>query len=574
LNIREIAKLIPGHDPFATAGDCWFDDQAAQLACDFFPECLRHIEGAVAGQPFTLEPWQKAIVANLFGWKRRDAQGRTVRRYREAFIFVPRKNGKTPLVAGIGLYVFFCDDERGQQNYVAAADREQAGMLFRHAKGMVEQEPELARRCRIYGGNAAAGQSRSIVRESDGSFLRVVSADADTKHGGNPHLIVIDELHAQPNAELYDVLHTGMASQNRAQPLFITLTTADYDRESVCNERYEYASKVRDGKIPDVTFLPVIYEATEKDDWTSPATWAKANPNLGVSVSIDYLKSECEKAQRIPRLQNTFKRLHLDMKTKQDVLWLPIEAWNACGGDRLELPAGVPVFGGLDLSSKIDVTALAWLWRADGKVLVKLRFWVPENRIRRLENEERDPRYRLWQEAGWLESTPGDVVDYDFIRAAIRADSERCSIQQIGYDPWNATQTAVALQEQDGFTMIEFRQGYASMNEPSKELERLITAREIVHERSPVLDWMVENAKARPDPAGNIKPVKPDPGGKQKIDGVVAMLIALGVEMRQPAVESAYEDHGVLYADEIDDDENEEVAGGDEPLQDEEIEDV
>lgn len=203
----------------------------------------------------------------------------------------------------------------GQQNYVAAADREQAGMLFRHAKGMVEQEPELARRCRIYGGNAAAGQSRSIVRESDGSFLRVVSADADTKHGGNPHLIVIDELHAQPNAELYDVLHTGMASQNRAQPLFITLTTADYDRESVCNERYEYACKVRDGNIPDQTFLPVIYEATEKDDWTDPATWSKANPNLGVSVSIDYLKSECEKAQRIPRLQNTFKRLHLNLKT-------------------------------------------------------------------------------------------------------------------------------------------------------------------------------------------------------------------------------------------------------------------
>lgn len=558
-DIQRDIRLLPGYDPFALADGCWFDEEAAVKACDFFPECLRHIEGAMAGQPFVLEPWQRGVIGNLFGWKRRDAHGREVRRYREALIYVPRKNGKTPLVAGVGLYVFFCEPERGQQDYIAAAEREQAGLLFRHCKGMVEQEPELSSRCRIFGGNAAAGQSRSIVREFDGSFLRVVSADATTKHGGNPHLTIIDELHAQPDAELYDVLHTGMASQNRAEPLFICLTTADYDRESVCNERYEYACGVRDGKIPDPSFLPVIFEALPEDDWTDPKTWAKANPNLGVSVSEEYLRTECEKAQRIPRLQNGFKRLHLDLRTKQDVLWLQTDKWDACGGEMLELPDDVPVYGGVDLASRIDLTALAWLWRRDGKVHIKVRCWAPEERIRYLESEQHDQRYRLWQRAGWLEATPGDTIDYGFIHAAIEDDSHRCEVREIGYDPWNAKQFAQGLQDA-GFQPVEFRQGYASLSEPSKELERLIVAGEIVHEQNPVLDWMIGNVQVRPDPAGNIKPVKPEPGSPQKIDGVIAVIMALGVEIRQPDGTSAYEERGVLYADELDEDEETEAV--------------
>ena len=563
--LEEIIRLIPGYDPFAGAGQCWFDAVAAQTAIEFFPECLRHIEGAVAGQPFALEDWQQAIVANLAGWKRKDGDGRIVRRYREMLLYVPRKNGKTPLCAGIALLVFFTDNEAGQQDYIAAADRLQAGMLFRHAKGMVEREPALKSRCRIYGGTAAAGQAKSIVRESDGSFLQIISADAGGKHGQAPHLVIIDELHTQPNAELYDVLHTGLASKNRAQPLFLCLTTADHDRESVCNERYDYAVAVRDGKIPDLTFLPVIYEATKEDDWTAEETWRKCNPNLGVSVSLDYLKDECAKAQRIPRLQNCFKRLHLNRRTPQDVLWLPPDDWKACGRDRFALASDVPVYGGLDLSSKIDVTALAWVWRKDGKFFLKTRFWVPKKRIQMLEVEEHDPRYRLWLEAGWLESTPGDVVDYDVIRAAIRADAETASIRQIAFDPWNATQMALALKDQDGFEVVEFRQGFASMNEPSKHFEAAITARELAHERNPVMDWMVASAKTRADPAGNIKPVKPAPGSKQKIDGVVAAVMALGMAMRAP--EDAYTDHACLYADDACGEEEGERESRDESLE-------
>jgi len=546
-------NLIPGYDPAATAGDSWFDEEAARNACEFFPVCLKHVEGAVAGEPFVLEPWQQAIIGNLFGWKRKDKRDRTIRRYRQAFIYVPRKNGKTPLVAGISLYVLFCDPERGQQNYIAAAEREQAGMLFRQAKGMVEQESNLDSRCRIYGGTASAGQSRSIVREADGSFLRVISADAATKHGQTPHLVVIDEVHTQPNRELVDVLRTGFASQNRMQPLFIGLTTADYDRDdSICNEWYEYACQVRDGKVSDPTFLPVIYDASEtKDDWTDPAVWARVNPNLNVSVSEEYLRSECEKAKANPRLQNTFKRLHLNMRTRQDVLWLDMDAWQECEVESLELPASVPVYGGLDLSSKIDITALVWAWRNEKKMRIKARFWLPADRIRELETKHHDPRFRIWRDKGFLFETPGNTIDYEFIRATILGESKGLWLGEIGYDPWNAAQVCNALFNNDGLPMVEFRQGYVSMNEPSKEFERLIVAGELEHEKNPVLDWMAENVMVRPDPSGNIKPVKPDPSGKLKIDGIVAAIMAVGRASLSDAIGSAYSDRGMLSAADI-----------------------
>lgn len=527
-NLTDIIKLVPGYDPYATAAGAWFDAEAAQLAVDFFPECLRHIEGALVGQPFVLEDWEKAIVANLFGWKRKDSLGRIVRRYREAFIYTGRKNGKSPVCAGIGLYVFFCDDEAGQQNYIAAADREQAGMLFRHAKGMVEAEPVLLDRCRIYGGNASAGQSRSIVREQDGSFLRVISADASTKHGGNPHLTIIDELHAQPNAELYEVLHTAMASVNRAQPLFICITTADYDRDSICNERYDYACRVRDGLINDPSFLPVIYEAAATDDWTDPAVWAKANPNLGVSVSEDYLRIECEKAKANPRYQNTFRRLHLNQRTRQETAWLPMDKWAEVKDIKVEFPDGCLCYAGVDLASKNDLAAFVKVRRDQlGRVHVLPKFYVPEARVKYLEQHDKDFSYRDWVRRGLLTATPGNVIDYNFIIKDIVDDSLRYELREVGYDPWSATQTAIELKERHGIVCVEVRQGYASLSAPSKELERLLLSNSLVHGNNPVLTWMAGNVEVQTDPNGNIRPVKPDHGNKNKIDGIAATIIAL-----------------------------------------------
>ena len=527
MSLQDVLRLIPGYDPFATAKDSWLDEDAARLALDFFPECLRHVEGEVAGRPFALEPWQQAIVGNLFGWKRKDAKGRIVRRYREAFIFIPRKNGKTPLCAGICNYVLFCDPERGKQIYSAAAEKDQAALLYRHAKGMIEQEPELERRARIYRAHKSI-----VLVDDDASVYRVLSADADTKHGGNPSLVLIDELHAQPNRNLVDVLQTSMASENRPQPLLIHITTSDFDRESICNEKHDYASKVRDGIIEDEAFLPVIYEATLTDDWTSPDIWRKANPNLGVSVSEDYLRRECQRAKETPTYENTFKRLHLNIKTQNDVRWLSLEQWDKCGGDvDPETLAGRECYGGLDLATTTDIAAFVLAFpNDDGGYLLLPFFWVPKLNAAKRQRRDRVP-YDTWIRDGFIEATDGDVIDYDVIRQKVNELGQKYDIREIAVDRWNATQITTQLQG-DGFEMVPFGQGFASMSAPTKELEKLVIAGQIAHGANPVLRWMANNVCVESDAAGNLKPSKKK--STERIDGIVAGVMALGRAMVRP----------------------------------------
>lgn len=527
----DLLRLIPGYDPFASAGGAWFDPGRAERACAFIEECVCHVEGAKAGQPLVLEPWQRSFVANLLGWVRADALGREVRRYREALLYVPRKNGKTPLAAAAALAVFFLDDEPGQQDFIAAADREQAGLLFRQAKGMVDQCPEMAALCRAYGGNASAGQSRSLVREHDGSFLRVISADANTKHGGNSHLVVIDELHAQPSRDLVDVLTTSTASLNRKQPLVIFLTTADFDRPSVCNEKHDYACKVRDGVIDDPGFLPVVYEAARDDDWTSEAVWAKANPNLGVSVSVEYLRRECKKARDVPAYENTFRRLHLNQKTATDSKAVDLALWDAGAGAPPDL-SGRPCYAGLDLSTTTDLTAWALLFPDDdGGHTFTARLWAPRARARRRSLRDRVP-YELWAQQGWLTLTEGDVVDYDRVRADIAQDRERFDVRECAADRWNATQLLTQIQG-DGLKVVAFGQGYQSMTAPTKKLLELLLAGRLRHAGSPALRWMASNLATEQNAAGDLKPSKAK--SADRIDGVVALIMALGRAMLAPA---------------------------------------
>ena len=535
---------MPGYDPFATAGPgCWLDHDAAQIAIDFFPECLKHIEGAVAGNPFVLEPWQQAVIGNIFGWKTKDEHGRAVRRYREVFLYVPRKNGKTPLAAGICLFMLFCDGEPGAQIFSAAADREQAALLYRHAKGMIEREPELESRARIYGGS---GHRSVVLRDDPGSSYKVLSADADTKHGTASSCVLIDELHAQPNRELVDVLQTSMASANRTQPLLVHITTADVDRPSICNEKHNYATRVRDGRIEDRSFLPIIYEVTKDDDFSDAAVWARANPNLGISVSTDYLRRECQRAKETPSYLNTFLRLHLNVKTQNDVRWITGELWDRCGGPvDPELLKGRRCFGGLDLSSKIDVTAWVLLFPPDERDelwRVLPRFFVPADNARDRENKDRVP-YQTWARQGLVTATEGNVVDYDWIKQQILDDSALFQIEEIAYDPWNATQIALQLTDL-GAKMVEFHQGFRSMSEPTKELERLLTAAQLAHGGNEPLRWMAGNTTVEEDPAGNLKPSKRK--STERIDGIVALIMALGRALLGADGSSVYETRGIV----------------------------
>lgn len=539
---RGLLGLLPGYDPFRSPGDSRFDAAEADRAVAFVEECVRHVEGDLAGKPLLLEPWQKAFVGNLFGWKRTDRLGREVRRYKEALLYVPRKNGKSPMCAAIALYVFFCDPERGQQDYVAAASRDQAGMLFRQCRGMIDQEPELASRCRVYGGRAEAGQSRSIVREEDASFLRVISADANTKHGGNSHLIVVDELHAQPDRELIDVLTTSTASLNRKQTTTIYITTADFDRPSICNEKHDYARKVRDGVIDDPQFLPAVWEADPSDDWADPATWRKANPNLGVSVSEEYLERECKKARSNPSYENTFKRLHLNLKTEQDVRWLPAAVWAGGGGafDPAVLE-GRDCWGGLDFGWRDDYAALALVFDLDGVWHALAWYWLPREGRR----DKRAEPTRGFVDAGRVTLTPGNSTDVEAIYSLLRSLRETYTIKKIAIDPANARKQGQDLAE-DGFAVEEFVQSKRNYNEPCRLLESLLKDGKFRHGGDPVLAWMASNVTVEINGLGEIMPKKVR--SAEKIDGICALVMALGCALTDPRGSgSVYDSEGIFY---------------------------
>ena len=471
-----------------------------------------------------LDPWQRdRIVRPLFGWKRvvdGVPRAQWPRRYREVYIEVPKKNGKSTLAAGIALYLLAADKEQGAEVYSAAGDKDQAAIIFEVAKSMRLASTELRKRSRAY--------KSSIVVHTLNASYKVLSSDAPTKHGLNPHGIVFDELHVQPNRELWDTLTTGVAA--RSQPVTVALTTAGYDRHSICWEKHEYALKVLDGSIDDPTFLAVVYAADEKDDWRDPAVWAKANPGLGTSVTVEYMHAQVMKAEASLAYLNTFKRLHLNIWTENLVRWLDAEKWKACNGRTpLDDLAGRECWAGLDLSTTTDITALALLFppedEAAGAYDVLVYLWAPEESIRLRSQRDRVP-YDIWEQQGHLMKTEGNVVDYDVIRGFIRDElAVRYRIREIAYDRWNASQLVTQLSE-DGATMVPFGQGFASMNMPTKELETLVNAGRLRHGGHPALSWMAGNVVLQKDPTDNWKPAKNKSSGR--IDGVVATIMALG----------------------------------------------
>lgn len=538
---RRLLALIPDYDCFATAEEGqWFDAKSATKAIEFIEELLTHVEGVLAGKPFLLEDWQKGFIGCLYGWQKLDHLGRQVRRYSEALLYVPRKNGKTPLAAAICNFELFCGGEKGAQIVSAAADVEQAALLYNQAQGQVRNEPELMNRAKIFAGR---GQ-RAIVYEALGSSYKVISSDANTKHGGNLSLFIIDELHTQKNRELVDVLETSTASENRLQTLALNITTADFVQESICNEKLDYAHKVCEGSIQASDFLPVIYEATIEDDWTDPDVWARVNPNLGVSVSRSYMERKCKKAQDIPSFENTFKRLHLNIQTEQDQRWIQMSMWDASAGTvDVKSLLGRECFGGLDLSTTTDLSSFALIFKNDDASCdLLVWFWCPSANLQK--RETTGVPYTAWARDGYITPTDGDVIDYDIIRKDINDIGDLYSIQEIGVDPWNATQISQHFKD-DGFNVVMVRQGYRTMSPASKEFEKLVISGGLHHGGNPVLKWMASNVSIVTDPAGNIKPCKKK--STEKIDGIISTINALVCATAQePKKESIYATRGAL----------------------------
>lgn len=512
-----------------------FDSAKAEYAVQFI-NCLKHTKGQWRGVPFDLLPWQDLIIRDLFG----TVKGNGCRQYNTAYVEVPKKNGKSELAAAIALYMACGDGEWGAEVYGCASDRQQASIVFDVAVDMVEQCPALRKRIK------PVMSVKRLVYKPTNSFYQVLSAEAYTKHGLNVHAVIFDELHAQPNRELFDVMTKG-SGDARTQPLYFLITTAGTDRHSVCFEQHQKAEDIIQGRKIDTTFYPVIYGAGDDEDWKSEAVWYQANPSLGYTIDIEKVRNACQSAEDNPAEENIFRQLRLNQWVKQSTRWMQMDKWDACAFpvDEADL-AGKECYGGLDLSSSVDITAFVLVFppRDDTENYILLPyFWIPEeNMIKRVRRDH--VPYDVWAKQGFLMTTEGNVIHYGFIENFIDSLGKKFHIKEIAFDRWGAVQMVQNL-EGLGLTVIPFGQGFKDMSPPSKELMKLTLEQKLAHGGHPVLRWMMDNIFVRTDPAGNIKPDKEK--STEKIDGAVAAIMALDRAIRNGgSTGSVYDKRGIL----------------------------
>jgi phage terminase large subunit-like protein len=455
----------------------YFDDKAADRVVYFIENHIKHIKGELGGQPFKLEPFQKTIVRDLFGWKYRDSG---LRRFRTAYICLPRKNGKSTLISAIALYMLLADNEPSAECYIAAGDRQQAGIIFDVASGMVRADNQLNKNLKVF--------KNSIIHEKSNSAFKAISSEASSKFGYNASFICMDEFFVQKDSSLWDALTTSVGS--RRQPLTIAITTAGYNRESICYKTEEYGRKVSEGIIKDSSFYYVKYACDLETDWTSEEALRIANPGIESKVvKLDYLKREQEKAIKLPSYENTFRMLHLNQWMSSASKWLSDQQWMECNKAPIQLEdyKGMTAYAGLDLASVRDISAFVIIIPEDDRFTVIPYFFAPK--------------------------------DNAFIRSR---------------------------RDQVGLPMESYGQGFASMSAPTKELEKLILGKQINHAGNKVLRWMCSNLAMKTDPAGNIKMDKSK--SSEKIDGMVALVMALGCYMNDDSSDnSTYDDRGIVW---------------------------
>jgi phage terminase large subunit-like protein len=478
---------------------------------------LRHTKGKWSGAPLRPDPWQVAyILAPTFGWVRWDEDAeRFVRVIRELYVDIPRKNGKSTLLGGIAIYMTAADGESGAEVIAAATTTAQAGFVFAPVKAMCDKAPALKGHLKAYAGK--------IVHPASSSYFQAISSVADAQHGANIHCAVIDELHVHKSPDLVDTLETGTGS--RDQPLVAAITTADDGRPGTIYERKrKRVEQLAARLLTDATTYGVVFAAEADDDPFAEATMRKANPGFGISPTRAYLVKEAAKAKDSPADLAKYQRLHLGLRTKQETRYLQLGPWDETAGmvDELKL-AGKACHGGLDLASVNDITALCWDFPDGDRHEAIWRFWLPEDRLIDL-NRRTAGNAADWVKQGFLRTTPGNVIDNDFIVAAILKDADRFDVQTLGYDRWGATDVVRRLTD-EGVTCVPIGQGYSSLSSPLKELLRLVLAGRYQHGGNPVMRWMVDNLAVRMDPAGNVKPDKAT--AADKIDGVAAAVNAL-----------------------------------------------
>lgn len=536
-------------------GRYYYDHLAARKALTFFATELTLPHD---GSPFRLMDWMRLLIVEpLIGWKR-TADGR--RRFRKVYLEIAKKNAKSALASGLGLYFLHADGEPAAQVYAVASDKEQARIVFREAAAMNQRSEALKERSEVWGGNKT--DTIVVHGETSDSFFRVLSSEVRGKHGPNIHALFFDEFHEQRTRDLYETLSRGIVA--RPQPVIFLSTTAGSDSESICREEHDAAERAISAPMDAPEILPVIFAAAVKDDWTSAEAMAKANPSLGVTVQRDALETMVREALSEPRKQNTYKNLHLNIWTAQDEAWIPVEWWDACPATAsLAGAEGLMACFGIDLAAKIDLAGFAAILRRprEGAALplvvksedeagivrektlnldfnldIFTRFWMPEARFDERRKTENTP-WAQWREGGFVTVTPGTMNDFDAIyedvtkRALPEFKAAGVTLGSFAFDSWNANQFGGAL-VRDGVKAVEVPQTVKMLSEPSKVFEALVRSGFVRHDGNPVMRWCVGNVAAKEDRKGGILPHKPSKN--RQIDGVVAVVNALGRLLVEP----------------------------------------
>ena len=490
----------------------WFSEEHAQHALETFL-FFRHSKGEWAGQQFELAPWQQFWIALAFGWMRNDG----TRRFRKVWEEVPRKNGKSTKLAGIGLYLFEFDGEGGAEVYTAATKMDQAKITHAEAVRMVEASPLLRRHIGI--------RLNELYNPRPGRADKFTPLARDSKSldGLNPHGAILDEVHAHPTREIYDVIDSGLGA--RKQPLIWMITTAGFDLSSFGYEQHQYAEKVLDGVFEDDEFLAVIYTVDNPEAWDDPQEWAKANPNLGVSVYLDNIAAAVEAAKRKPSEKPNVLTKRLNIWLAGGEKWLGVSEWRACGRAELRIEdfAGEPCWIGLDLAEKSDIAALCIVFVRSGKLYAFFKLYHNEDQCNAPENRH----FYKWVQSGHLTATPGNATDFDVIRADLVALRDAHEVREVVYDAKFAAYFAAKLADEDGLLMVEMPQTSTRFTLPIIEIENRVLTGDLVHDNNPAVEWMISNVVMRESKFSGLRhPTKENK--ESKIDAAVALIMAMG----------------------------------------------
>ena len=512
----------------------YHDQNKANRIINFIERVCTHVKGDLAGQPFLLEQWQKEYIGQLFGTMNDNGQ----RQYRTSYVQIPRKNGKSNLLAAVALAMLFVEKEAGAEIYCCASSRDQANAIFDVCKQMVRNKAVLTNGCKVF--------RNSIVLNGTNSFLKAVASDAGVLHGANASCVLYDEVHTAKTDELWNVMATSMGA--RSQPLMFGISTAGlFDPNSICYKLYDYGKKVREGVIQDDTFLPLIYEADPEDDIHDPDVWKKANPNFGVSIKPEYFEKMSQEAKSMTSTEVAFRQLHLNQWVNSLASWITDSEWmDSAGMIPWNQLKGRDCYAGLDLAATEDVTAFVMVFPwDDGSIKVVPKLFVSQAAVDR-RHKQTGGSYASFVSNGELIVTDGNSTDYDVIQRVILECAESYNVKSVAYDRWNSNSLVQQLTDK-GIEMDPFGQGFISMTAPIKNAEILIKKKLLHHAGHGMLRWMAANVVTKKDDAENIKFSKSKAG--DKIDGIIAMIMALGEmitsEGKDMTGSSTYESQGI-----------------------------